>query len=224
MAAKTGTSKDYRDAWTVGYTNRYVVGVWLGNFDATPMNNVSGAFGAGRIIHQVMRMLHRGSEQRSVRFRYPPDWREVPICRQNGLRAAQGCESYTELIPPYEILPDTAGDAGGASKSGLIAGDSAGPQRVLRSPVPGAVYYLDPHAPINIQEIPLRVHEAFQSSPRDSAAANGIRIEYPTRKPGQIQICALASCPPTLRLVPGDYRVRVFRGTELLESVEFRLE
>ncbi|GAC1351089.1 MAG: hypothetical protein NVSMB1_00800 [Polyangiales bacterium] len=54
VAAKTGTSKGFRDNWTVGYSSAVTVGVWVGNFDATPMQEVSGITGAGPIFHAVM--------------------------------------------------------------------------------------------------------------------------------------------------------------------------
>jgi len=57
-AAKTGTSKDYRDNWTVGYTTEYLVGVWIGNFDATPMQGVSGITGAAPLFREIMQFLH----------------------------------------------------------------------------------------------------------------------------------------------------------------------
>lgn len=46
FAAKTGTTKDYRDNWAVGYTPDWVVAVWVGNFDGTPMRHISGITGA----------------------------------------------------------------------------------------------------------------------------------------------------------------------------------
>lgn len=57
-AVKTGTTKDYRDNWTVGFTTRYAVGVWVGNFDGSEMRGVSGITGAGQIFTDVMMMLH----------------------------------------------------------------------------------------------------------------------------------------------------------------------
>jgi len=54
---KTGTSRDYHDSWTIGYTGDYAVGVWLGNVGNTPMNKVSGATGAGTVWHDVMELL-----------------------------------------------------------------------------------------------------------------------------------------------------------------------
>jgi penicillin-binding protein 1C len=58
-AVKTGTSKDMRDNWCVGYSDRYTVGVWVGNFSGTPMWNVSGITGAAPVWLEVMNYLHR---------------------------------------------------------------------------------------------------------------------------------------------------------------------
>jgi penicillin-binding protein 1C len=60
-AVKTGTSKDMRDNWCVGYSDRYTVGVWLGNFDAEPMKDVSGVTGAAPVWLELMRSLHARS-------------------------------------------------------------------------------------------------------------------------------------------------------------------
>ena len=56
-AVKTGTSRDYHDAWTVGYTPEFVVGVWVGNAENKPMRHVSGMAGAGAIWHDAMELL-----------------------------------------------------------------------------------------------------------------------------------------------------------------------
>jgi len=58
-AAKTGTSKDMRDNWCVGFTSRYTVGVWVGNFSGAPMHDVSGVTGAAPIWRDVVHRLHR---------------------------------------------------------------------------------------------------------------------------------------------------------------------
>ncbi len=57
-AVKTGTSKDMRDNWCIGYSQRYTVGVWVGNFNGEPMWNVSGVTGAAPVWHEVMSYLH----------------------------------------------------------------------------------------------------------------------------------------------------------------------
>ncbi len=57
-AVKTGTSKDMRDNWCIGYSRRYTVGVWVGNFTGEPMWNVSGITGAAPIWIEMMNRLH----------------------------------------------------------------------------------------------------------------------------------------------------------------------
>ena len=58
-AVKTGTSKDMRDNWCLGYSERYTVGVWVGNFDGTSMWDVSGVTGAAPVWRDVMDYLHQ---------------------------------------------------------------------------------------------------------------------------------------------------------------------
>jgi penicillin-binding protein 1C len=57
-AVKTGTSKDMRDNWCVGYTNRFTVGVWVGNVTGAPMRDVTGVTGAAPVWLDVMNYLH----------------------------------------------------------------------------------------------------------------------------------------------------------------------
>ncbi|MHA4866967.1 penicillin-binding protein 1C [Duganella sp. PWIR1] len=64
-AVKTGTSKDMRDNWCVGYSDRYTVGVWVGNFDGQPMWDVSGVSGAAPVWRDVMDYLHRSQSSRA---------------------------------------------------------------------------------------------------------------------------------------------------------------
>lgn len=56
-AVKTGTSREFSDSWTVGYTPDFLVGVWVGNSDYAPMEKVSGQSGAGKIWHETMNLL-----------------------------------------------------------------------------------------------------------------------------------------------------------------------
>jgi len=60
-AVKTGTSKDMRDNWCVGFSDRYTVGVWVGNFSGAAMWNVSGVSGAAPVWLEMMNTLHRSS-------------------------------------------------------------------------------------------------------------------------------------------------------------------
>jgi penicillin-binding protein 1C len=63
-AVKTGTSKDLRDNWCVGFTERYTVGVWVGNASGEAMHEVSGVSGAAPIWHEIVTALHAGQPSR----------------------------------------------------------------------------------------------------------------------------------------------------------------
>ncbi|RPI27347.1 MAG: penicillin-binding protein 1C [Acidobacteria bacterium] len=97
-AVKTGTSKDMRDNWCVGFSEHYTVGVWVGNFSGAPMWHVSGVSGAAPLWLEIMNYLHRdrpsrqaapppGLEQRETRF---PD---LNVVRRETY--VQGTESTT---------------------------------------------------------------------------------------------------------------------------------
>jgi membrane carboxypeptidase/penicillin-binding protein PbpC len=88
-AAKTGTTSDWRDNWTVGYTPDRAVGVWVGNADGQPMEAISGVSGAGPIWHEVMLAAHRGLPPRP--FARPDGIVEVMICAEGGLLPAPDC-------------------------------------------------------------------------------------------------------------------------------------
>jgi penicillin-binding protein 1C len=64
-AVKTGTSKDMRDNWCIGFSEKYTVGVWIGNFDGKPMWDVSGVTGAAPVWRDVMDFLHKNVGSRS---------------------------------------------------------------------------------------------------------------------------------------------------------------
>ncbi|MFM9437129.1 penicillin-binding protein 1C [Janthinobacterium sp. CG_23.3] len=64
-AVKTGTSKDMRDNWCVGYSEHYTLGVWVGNFDGKAMWDVSGVTGAAPVWRDVMDYLHRQRPSRA---------------------------------------------------------------------------------------------------------------------------------------------------------------
>jgi penicillin-binding protein 1C len=63
-AVKTGTSKDMRDNWCIGYSDRYTVAVWVGNFEGDSMLDVSGVTGAAPAWSEIMQWLHEGRPSR----------------------------------------------------------------------------------------------------------------------------------------------------------------
>ncbi len=64
-AVKTGTSKDMRDNWAVGWSQRYTVGVWVGNASGAAMHDVSGTSGAAPVWAAVMQQLHARTPSRA---------------------------------------------------------------------------------------------------------------------------------------------------------------
>lgn len=86
-AVKTGTSKDMRDNWCLGWSQRYTVGVWVGNSGGASMHDVSGVTGAGPMWHDIMSFLHR--RQASVQPA-PPEDVELGVVRyDNGIEPAR---------------------------------------------------------------------------------------------------------------------------------------
>jgi penicillin-binding protein 1C len=84
VAAKTGTSKGFRDNWAVGFSHQVTVAVWAGNFDGTPMTGSTGVTGAGPLFHEVMLAAMRGRER-------------AELVDHRGLVPAQICELSGEL-------------------------------------------------------------------------------------------------------------------------------
>lgn len=96
-AVKTGTTEDYRDALTIGYTPQIVVGAWVGNNDNSPMDSIAGSLGAAPIWRQIMEGYLRGKPV--VRFTKPASVMDELICAENGLIAEYATSSaYMEFF------------------------------------------------------------------------------------------------------------------------------
>jgi penicillin-binding protein 1C len=89
VAAKTGTSKGYRDNWAVGYTREITVGVWVGNFDGSPLRNASGITAAGPAFHDLMLAAMRGRTPRPLFD--TAQLEEVEVCALSGKRPGAAC-------------------------------------------------------------------------------------------------------------------------------------
>ncbi len=108
-AAKTGTTTDYRDAWTVGYTPNLVAGVWVGNSDNSKMIEVPGSRGAAPIWHAFMEAALANLPVRE--FRRPSGVVDHEICADSGARPTQYCpnrrrEVFAEDQPPLDESHD----------------------------------------------------------------------------------------------------------------------
>ncbi|UCG93068.1 MAG: hypothetical protein JSV97_05020 [candidate division WOR-3 bacterium] len=162
-AAKTGTSKDYRDNWCVGFTKNYVVGVWVGNFDGSPMEGVSGISGAAPLFRDIMIELYKNQ--------YPPVFEEpysllhLDICAKSGKIAKHSCTRVIEEIFMPGTEPAESCDAHHSRTAynntdygslALISDDIKGIEIV--NPSNGDIFKLDPQVSYASQGIKFKVY------------------------------------------------------------------
>ncbi|MGZ9221960.1 MAG: transglycosylase domain-containing protein, partial [Anaerolineales bacterium] len=131
VAAKTGTTNDFRDNWTLGYTPDLVTGVWVGNADYTPMVNTTGLTGAAPIWSAFMQYavpIVSGGVPTS--FSVPPGITEKVICSVSGTEPSQWCrggqrsEFFASDQPPLPPSQDLFRQVNIDTWTGLIAGDA----------------------------------------------------------------------------------------------------
>jgi penicillin-binding protein 1C len=102
VAVKTGTSQAYRDNWTVGYTRDVTVGVWVGNFDRTPLRGSSGVTGAAPIFNAVMlAAMNRARGELPIGdmtpiVAPPADVESIDICVLSGARPSPYCPAIAK--------------------------------------------------------------------------------------------------------------------------------
>ena len=150
-AVKTGTSKDMRDNWCVGFTGRYTVGVWVGNSSGSPMWDVSGTTGAAPVWHALVGYL--AARDRGVAVQPRASLADAGVVRRairfDGLEAPRdelflaGTESLR--IERGAALPSTVGTPGSDRGNGSIA-----------SPVDGTIVAVDPDIPPQRQRMRFR--------------------------------------------------------------------
>ncbi|WP_449417904.1 penicillin-binding protein 1C [Phormidium nigroviride] len=105
-AVKTGTSSNFRDTWTVGFTTDYTVATWVGNFNGDRMKKVSGVMGAAPLWNHIM--LHLHEHQEPAPFPALKGLVQRPICAISGWQPTPECPSvvqeyfYPEDISKYE--------------------------------------------------------------------------------------------------------------------------
>lgn len=183
-AVKTGTSTDYRDNWTVGYTPEYTVGVWVGNFDNSAMRGVSGVSGAAPIFRDVMSWLV--AQEPSRWYPMPPGIGEREVDPLTGLpRPSHFAGQRPVVVEKFRraLLPDPP-DASQYDPMGRVRlpvefrawlegpdnwlgsqaiADLAESGQVtwrITSPLPGTPVLLDPDLPAGGKLLPLRVSPA----------------------------------------------------------------
>jgi len=89
-AVKTGTTTNFHDNWTIGYTPDLLVGVWVGNSGYEAMHNVTGLTGAAPIWNEVMRQLLQGIPDHP--FERPDGLTQIEICDLSGLLPTSACQ------------------------------------------------------------------------------------------------------------------------------------
>ncbi len=88
-AAKTGTTNDYLDGWTLGYTPDLAIGVWVGNADRKPMQQVAGSIGAAPIWQNVMAKSLEGTQP--AQFAVPQGIQQLQVCTDSGTQPSEAC-------------------------------------------------------------------------------------------------------------------------------------
>ena len=88
-AVKTGTSTDYRDAWAIGFNYAYTVGVWMGNLDYRPMDEITGSRGPALILRSVFHELNQN--QKTSPLFLSRSLQPVRICALSGKPASPDC-------------------------------------------------------------------------------------------------------------------------------------
>ena len=112
-AVKTGTTSNYHDNWTVGYTPHLVVGVWVGNAGYEPMRNVTGLTGAAPIWNETVRTLLQGRPEEP--FVRPEGLVQVNVCDLSGLLPTPACEhARGAQASPDRLRPADRGHSLGA--------------------------------------------------------------------------------------------------------------
>lgn len=101
-AVKTGTSSSYRDNWTLGYTPEITIGVWVGNFDRTPMQGVSGVTGAAPIWNDLFLVVQE--THRMTWFEPPPGLRSIQIDPRTGHRLTAQSPPDVRLVRSEWVL------------------------------------------------------------------------------------------------------------------------
>ncbi|MCX6875615.1 MAG: penicillin-binding protein 1C [Verrucomicrobia bacterium] len=180
VACKTGTSSDYRDNWTVGYTPEFTVAVWVGNPDGTPMRDITGVTGAAPVMHDLIEHLH--ARFGTSWFAQPPQvdtFKTDPLTGRLAPADRRGTIDEKCLQPPEPARPDDYDATSRVrlpaeygpwlassqnSLGTLVTLATSAPELRIIQPAPGSIYYLDGDLPPDSQWIPLRAEAGGEVS------------------------------------------------------------
>jgi penicillin-binding protein 1C len=147
-AVKTGTSKDMRDNWAVGYSQRYTVGVWVGNASGAAMWDVSGTTGAAPVWAAVMQFLHRNEASKAPSA--PANLVQTQTqFSQNGSSAMEAARQEWFLVGTEQSQFAINKIAAKSTNMPATAVNNA----KITSPVSGTIIALDPDIPPNRQRV-----------------------------------------------------------------------
>ena len=194
-AVKTGTSKDMRDNWALGWSDRYTVGVWVGNASGAPMHSVSGTSGAAPVWAAVLGFLHQGQPSRAPQapagvVQQWADFGPAP--------AGQPGEGFPlEARRQDWFLPGTAqarfaldvdGRTAQASNQHAAPDDAMLRNASITTPANGTIVAVDPDIPPDRQRLQFRADQAAVRWRMDGKeVARGARWEW-MPWPGRHQI------------------------------------
>ncbi len=135
-AVKTGTSKDMRDNWCVGFTDRYTVGVWVGNASGEAMHSVSGVSGAAPVWAALVKALHGGQPSSA-----PSMPAGVVAARIAFDAAREPTRDEVFLAGTEQVVQRATAQVGGTERFGIV------------SPRDGSIFAIDPDMPPAAQRI-----------------------------------------------------------------------
>ncbi|MDD2925843.1 penicillin-binding protein 1C [Rhodoferax sp.] len=158
-AVKTGTSKDMRDNWAVGWSQRYTVGVWVGNASGAPMWDVSGTSGAAPVWAAVMSYLHRtrasraptapaGVVQTAVQFAGAAARPAAPVEAARQEWFLQGTQQTTFAINTEATQANNT-----RAKGQNLSQNPDKPSARITAPTTGTIIALDPDIPPQHQRV-----------------------------------------------------------------------
>jgi penicillin-binding protein 1C len=157
VAVKTGTSQGYRDAWTLAYSKKFIVGVWLGRADAGTMKELGGAASSARLAHAILVKLHgaKPGDMDAEKFPPPPDRRAVDLCL--GRDERENCfETIREWVKPGEAAPIAAPSLS-ASGAGQEMEAPAGPVLAIAAPEHNTHIWRNPDQPAALNRLALKL-------------------------------------------------------------------
>ncbi|MCD9122145.1 penicillin-binding protein 1C [Cupriavidus sp. UGS-1] len=151
-AVKTGTSKDMRDNWCIGWSQHYTVGVWVGNASGAAMRDVSGVSGAAPVWHEVMAYLHRDRASRPPAM--PAGVERVPV-RFEGVPEPARDEVFLAGTAVPVVAVGSHHEGTPVARLAAERGRGA----AIASPADGTVFALDPDIPPQAQRVWLHAED-----------------------------------------------------------------